>query len=302
MPSGPPKVRSEDTDHRFRPGTDFFWLTGEMEPYSVLVISPDGDGHRATLYVEPPSDRSTHEFFTDARYGEFWIGPRMGLGDVRAPRRRHRTARRPARTAGRLAGANAVTAPRHRPAHRRAVGGATATTSWRQRCRRCASSRTTSRWPCCSRRSNSTIRGFEDVVQGAARRAWSQGERVVEGVFNARARLEGNDTGYDTIAASGAHATVLTGRATTGSQLRRPAPRRRRRGVPPAVHRRRHAHHPGVGPLHRRAARGLPDRARRAERGHRRGQAGRRFHGPHRAAMRVLAEGLHRLGILDRRS
>jgi Xaa-Pro aminopeptidase len=32
---------------------------------------------------------------------------------------------------------------------------------------------------------------------------------VIEGVFNLRARVEGNDVGYDTIAASGSHATIL---------------------------------------------------------------------------------------------
>src|SRR4029077_328387 len=34
-------------------------------------------------------------------------------------------------------------------------------------------------------------------------------ERQVEGVFNLRARVEGNDVGYNTIAASGAHACIL---------------------------------------------------------------------------------------------
>jgi Xaa-Pro aminopeptidase len=32
---------------------------------------------------------------------------------------------------------------------------------------------------------------------------------VIEGIFNLRARVEGNDVGYDTIAASGARATIL---------------------------------------------------------------------------------------------
>ena len=36
-----------------------------------------------------------------------------------------------------------------------------------------------------------------------------RGERVIEGVFAHRARLEGNGTGYDTIAASGPHACTL---------------------------------------------------------------------------------------------
>ena len=53
-----------------------------------------------------------------------------------------------------------------------------------------------------------TIRGFEDVVR-ALPEAMEQGERVVEGVFDLRARVEGNDVGYETIAASGAHATIL---------------------------------------------------------------------------------------------
>lgn len=36
-----------------------------------------------------------------------------------------------------------------------------------------------------------------------------RGERWIEGVFNLRARAEGNGTGYETIAAAGAHACVL---------------------------------------------------------------------------------------------
>ena len=44
-----------------------------------------------------------------------------------------------------------------------------------------------------------------------------RGERVIEGVFNLRARVEGNDTGYDTIAASGPHATTLHWVRNTGA-------------------------------------------------------------------------------------
>src|SRR5699024_5563201 len=56
----------------------------------------------------------------------------------------------------------------------------------------------------------STIAGFEDVVRALPQAVGHQrGERVVEGAFFARARLEGNDLGYDTIAASGNNATIL---------------------------------------------------------------------------------------------
>jgi Xaa-Pro aminopeptidase len=50
--------------------------------------------------------------------------------------------------------------------------------------------------------------GFEDVVRSLAE-AREHGERWVEGTFNRRARTEGNDVGYDTIAACGQHACTL---------------------------------------------------------------------------------------------
>ncbi|WP_460369929.1 M24B family metallopeptidase, partial [Actinocorallia lasiicapitis] len=55
-----------------------------------------------------------------------------------------------------------------------------------------------------------TISGFSDVVAELRHAAsLARGERWVEGVFNRRARLEGNGVGYETIAAAGAHACVL---------------------------------------------------------------------------------------------
>jgi Xaa-Pro aminopeptidase len=57
---------------------------------------------------------------------------------------------------------------------------------------------------------DATGRGFEDMVKvfdsaiGVRR-----GERVIEGAFFARARLDGNELGYDSIVASGSHACIL---------------------------------------------------------------------------------------------
>jgi Xaa-Pro aminopeptidase len=57
---------------------------------------------------------------------------------------------------------------------------------------------------------SSTHRGFNDILQSLPDAIGNpRGERVVEGVFHTRARLEGNDTGYGTIAASGPHACIL---------------------------------------------------------------------------------------------
>ena len=57
---------------------------------------------------------------------------------------------------------------------------------------------------------DATGRGFDDMIkvfQEATKH--ERGERVVEGAFYTRARAEGNDLGYNTIAASGSHACVL---------------------------------------------------------------------------------------------
>src|SRR5699024_906069 len=63
----------------------------------------------------------------------------------------------------------------------------------------------------------STIRGFEDIVRAIPQAIQhARGERVIETTFFARARLEGNDLGYDTIAAAGNNATVLHWIRNTG--------------------------------------------------------------------------------------
>jgi Xaa-Pro aminopeptidase len=55
-----------------------------------------------------------------------------------------------------------------------------------------------------------TKQGFDDVIAALPRiTAHERGERVIEGVFFTRARSEGSDLGYGTIAASGPHACIL---------------------------------------------------------------------------------------------
>src|SRR5215468_1605308 len=81
IPSGYEQVRANDTNYDFRPGSDFFYLTGERDPESVLIIRPDGE---ATLFVRPRSPRDTDEFFKDRLYGELWIGRRHTLGEKAA--------------------------------------------------------------------------------------------------------------------------------------------------------------------------------------------------------------------------
>ncbi|GAB3983662.1 hypothetical protein GCM10027615_69380 [Plantactinospora veratri] len=78
IPTGPEKVRANDTAYRFRPGSDFVYLTGDHDPDSVLVMRPNGSGHDAVLYMRPRSSRETDEFFR-SRNGELWVGRRHTL-------------------------------------------------------------------------------------------------------------------------------------------------------------------------------------------------------------------------------
>ncbi len=96
VPAGPLKVRSNDTDYRYRPHAAFSHLTGlgaDREPDAVLVLElravdtaagADGGGHEALLFVRPRAERDSEEFYADARYGEFWVGARPSLEETTA--------------------------------------------------------------------------------------------------------------------------------------------------------------------------------------------------------------------------
>ncbi|GAA4372050.1 aminopeptidase P family protein [Paeniglutamicibacter cryotolerans] len=239
IPAGPLKVRSNDTDYRFRPHSGFAHLTGlglDHEPEAVLVLEPtdagdgdDGGNHVATLYFSPMAGRDSEEFYSNARTGEFWIGSRPTLGQL--------SARLGLPTADLLQLEMAITKD----------AGVVEFGGMRIRLLRevdmnCDALVDTSRintgvdlersdeldgdlsealselrlvkdaWEINEMRSSvaATINGFHDVVRALPRAlAHTRGERVIEGAFFARAREEGNDLGYDTIAAAGNNATVL---------------------------------------------------------------------------------------------
>ncbi|WP_137230420.1 aminopeptidase P family protein [Streptomyces sp. BPSDS2] len=122
VPAGNPKARANDTNHPFRPSSDYVHLTGDQSQDSVLVLEPGPVGeHRAIAYLLPRSDRENGEL--------------------------------------------------------------------RHACR-------------------ATVRGFEDVVRALGTDTPTP-ERVVEGTFRMRARIEGNDVGYASVCAAGPHATTL---------------------------------------------------------------------------------------------
>ncbi|HET9301591.1 MAG TPA: aminopeptidase P family protein [Propionibacteriaceae bacterium] len=87
IPAGGLKVRSNDTDYRFRPHSAFAHLTGlgtDREPDAVLVLEPTDSGHDATLYFKPRAPRDSEEFYADSRFGELWVGRRPSLQELSA--------------------------------------------------------------------------------------------------------------------------------------------------------------------------------------------------------------------------
>ena len=247
VPSGGPKVRANDTDFRFRPGSDFSWLAGSHEPDAVLVVDAAGE---AVLYQAPSWDRSTPAFFTD-RGGELWVGPRPSLDAVTAELG---ITTRPLEEIEKLQGTSA----RVLRGYDGKVEGLFETVeendteleTWLSEARLVKDG-----WEVeqLQKAVDATIKGFEDVAR-ALPQAVATSERWAEGVFGLRARVEGNDVGYGSICAAGAHACTLHWTDNDGPVRRRADPARHGRRGPRALHRRRHPHAAGQRHVHRRVS------------------------------------------------
>lgn len=215
IPTGPEKVRANDTTYRFRPGSDFVYLTGEHDPDSVLVMHPSGSGHEAVLYVRPRSPRDTDEFFRDRQYGELWIGRRHTLaekseelGIATAPLSQLPEVLAgcaPARTRV-LRGLDPAVDAAVAPWDPDGKGVRDRELAWTISELKLVKDD----WEIAQLQDavDATVRGFEDAARVLpGDRAVS--ERLVEGVFGLRARHDGNDVGYLSIVGGGAHATIL---------------------------------------------------------------------------------------------
>ncbi len=220
LPSGTFKVRSYDTDYRFRADTAHTYFSGNQTSDAVLVID-DGE---PTLFARPRSGRDTDEFFRDRQYGELWVGRRPSLGEISAslgiacrhidelPALLERGSDKTRVLRGVEARIDAlVPADAARDdefarvvSEMRLVKDPWEIAELQEAC-------------------DITTLGFEDAA-----REWDRaiefGERWIEGTFFRRARAMGNDLGYDSIVGGGEHATTLhwidnTGPITPGSMV-----------------------------------------------------------------------------------
>jgi Xaa-Pro aminopeptidase len=294
LPAGSYKVRSNDTDFRFRADTAHVHLSGNLTSDAVLVI----ESGESVLYARPRSSRRTDEFFRDRRYGELWAGRRPSLQEmsdslgleVRHLAELEERLQSPAKTRvlrGIDAFVDATVAPDPGRDHdlarvlseMRLVKDEWELEQLREAC-------------------DITALGFADSV-----REWDDvlrhGERWLEGTFFRRARTMGNDLGYDSIVAGGSHATTLhwtenSGPVTPGDLLLLDMGVEGRNLYTADVTRTLPVD--GTYTAVQRDLYSLVLQAQQA--GIDAVRPGAAFQDPHDAAMRVLAHGLEDLGLL----
>lgn len=214
IPTGHLKTRANDQFYRFRPGTDFFYLTGAFEPDCVLMLVPEGSGHNEVLFVEPNPGKTDATFFTDRVKGELWEGARNGIPESQAL-----YGIKDCRALSELQATVVDLAARYKGKVRVLPTLSERLEEWAgnesdaARNKQLANTLSEMRLIKDAEEIKeleavikATKVGFEDVIK---RLKTAKIERELEGVFYTRARMEGNDVGYASIVASGAHACTL---------------------------------------------------------------------------------------------
>lgn len=194
--AGPLVTRSNDTDYRFRAHSAFAHLTGwgaDSVADSVLVIDARKTESESILFFRETAGKTSQEFFANPTIGEFWVGQRPSLEQVSA------LLDLPTKSLGNLdgfiEGVEVVDLTNEKlsefVSELRLVKDSYEIAEMRKAVA-------------------ASIEGFEEVARNlAAATKHPRGERIVEAAFFAKARAEGNELGYDTIAAAGAHACTL---------------------------------------------------------------------------------------------
>ncbi len=196
--AGDLKQRSNDTDYRFRAHSAFSHLSGwgsHTVPGSVLVIDAR-KATKATLFFRETAGRDTDEFFANPAIGEFWVGARPSLKQVSAllniPTKSLSSFNEFLKSVSKK---DIVTledaALAEFVSELRLVKDAYEIKEMRKAVA-------------------ASVEGFKAVVRNLDDAVkHPRGERVVETSFFTEARANGNELGYETIAASGEHACIL---------------------------------------------------------------------------------------------
>ena len=249
IPAGQPKVRNNDCDYAFRPDTTFSYYTGlgeDFEAGAVLVLNPvdpdspeakAGKTHVPELFVAPRANHYTQDFFMNAHYGEYWVGPRAGVKEMTAMTgiETNDIAQLPdalSKDVGTEAGAVRVRVIREAdPAITSMVEEIREANGFADPDNNTAADDKLHEFAAEARMCKdeyevremrkavaATKHGFDNILRKIPSSLGKpRSERMLEGAFNAISREEGNEVGYDTIIASGAHAPILHWMRNTGT-------------------------------------------------------------------------------------
>jgi Xaa-Pro aminopeptidase len=213
LPAGGYKVRANDTDYQYRPHSAFAYYSGvqgaDATADAVLVMEPTEGGHLTYLYIHPRSTRDTDAFYRDAKYGELWVGRRFTLDEAKA--RYQIDTRLVSDLEGFLKDGKETLIIRGEDP---LVDGAVNKNEGEAEFQIFTSEQRLVKDDYEIREMQKAVDasalGFNDVISVMpAAVATPRGERVLEAAFYGRARVLGNDLGYNTIVGAGAHACVL---------------------------------------------------------------------------------------------
>jgi Xaa-Pro aminopeptidase len=196
--AGSYKVRANDTDFNYRPDSAFVYYSGvqgcDATADAVLVLEPSGDSHLTYLYMNPRSTRDTDAFYRDAKYGELWVGRRFTLAE--------------AQTTYQIETRNLSELDSHLSDGKKALTVEDEELSIFMSEQRLCKDEYEIREM--QRAVDATALGFNDVIHAIpAAVETPRGERVLDAAFYGRARIAGNELGYNTIVGAGSHACVL---------------------------------------------------------------------------------------------
>ena len=196
--AGDLKTRSNDTDYRYRPHSAFAHLTGwgsATVAGSVLIIDAR-KGVKATLYFRPTAGHNSDEFFANPAIGEFWVGKRPSLKHVAALLDIKTADIKDLRKFTKDVGKKTIVDLNDAALAEFVSELRLIKDDYEIKQMRSAVA--------------ASVKGFEAVVRNLDNAVkHPRGERIVEGAFFAEARANGNDLGYETIAAAGEHACTL---------------------------------------------------------------------------------------------
>jgi Xaa-Pro aminopeptidase len=196
--AGSYKVRANDTDFSYRPDSAFVYYSGvqgcDATADAVLVLEPSGDSHLTYLYMNPRSTRDTDAFYRDAKYGELWVGRRFTLAE--------------AQTTYQIDTRHLSELDEHLSDGKKTLTVEDEELSIFMSEQRLCKDEYEIREM--QKAVDATALGFNDVIHAIpAAVETPRGERVLDAAFYGRARIAGNELGYNTIVGAGSHACVL---------------------------------------------------------------------------------------------